>query len=304
MNARPGVNLIVGATGLLGGEICRLLTERGKPVRAFVRTTSNPDKVAHLRTSGAEPVNGDLKDRRSLEQACLGADAVISTASSTLSRQEGDSIETVDRQGQLDLIDVAESAGVRHFVLVSFPGVAVDFPLQSAKRAVEDRLQRSRMTYTILQPTFFTEVWLSPALGFDAAHATAQIYGSGRNKISWISFQDVAQFAVAALYNPRAANLVVKLGGPEALSPLDIVRLAEKSTGKRFVVQHVPEQDLRAQHGAATDSLQQSFAGLMLYYASGDVIDMTDALRLFPVKPLRSVHEHLQASTLTSGHAV
>jgi uncharacterized protein YbjT (DUF2867 family) len=109
------------------------------------------------------------------------------------------------------------------------------------------------MTYTILRPSFFTEVWLNPALGFDAAHATAQIYGGGHNKISCISFQDVAKFVAAAMDNPQAINAVIKLGGPDALSPLEVVRLAEQVVGKRFVVQHVSEEALRAQHGAAAD---------------------------------------------------
>jgi hypothetical protein len=42
-----------------------------------------------------------------MREACEGAEVVISTASSTLSRQEGDSIETVDRIGQLSLIETA-----------------------------------------------------------------------------------------------------------------------------------------------------------------------------------------------------
>ena len=66
-------------------------------------------------------------------------------------------------------------------------------------RAIEERLRRGRMTFTILQPTFFTEAWLSPALGFDPARAVARIYGDGHNKISWISFEDVAKFAAAAI---------------------------------------------------------------------------------------------------------
>ena len=152
------------------------------------------------------------------------------------------------------------------------------------------------MTYTILQPTFFTEVWLSPALGVDPAHATAQIYGGGHNKISWISFPDVAKFAVAALDNPHATNVVIKLGGPEALSPLEVVRLAEQAVGKTVVVQHVPEEALRAQYGAATDTLQQSFAALMLSYARGEVVDMAETLRVLPVQHLKSVREYLQAT--------
>ena len=290
------MNLIVGATGMLGGEICRLIAEQGGAVRVLVRDSSNPEKVERLRGLGAEVVRGDLKDRASLEKACRGASAVVSTASSTVSRQEGDSIENVDRQGQLNLIEAAEEAGVKHFILISFPNVDIDFPLQTAKRAVEDCLRRGQMAYTILQPTFFMEVWLSPALGFDRAHGTARIYGGGHNKISWISFRDVAKFAAAALGNPQAVNAVIKLGGPAALSPLEVVRLAEQVVGKRVIVEHVPEEALRAQHGAATDPQQQSFAGLMLYYALGDAIDMTETLRALPVQHLKSVREYLQAT--------
>jgi uncharacterized protein YbjT (DUF2867 family) len=290
------MNLIIGATGLLGSEICRRLTGQAEAVKALVRGTSDPDKVAELRSLGAELVRGDLKDPASLKAACRDVSAIISTASSTLSRQEGDSIQAVDRQGQLDLVEAAEAAGVKQFVLVSFPNTDIDFPLQNAKRAVEDRLRRSRMIHTILQPTFFMEVWLGPALGFDLANAKAQIYGDGHKKISWISFQDVARFAVAALGNPRATNATVKLGGPEALSPLEVVRLAEESLNKPVVVQHVAEEALRAQHHAASDPMQQSFVGLMLYYARGDVIDMTDTRRAFSVEPLKSVREYLQAT--------
>jgi uncharacterized protein YbjT (DUF2867 family) len=242
---------------------------------------------------GAAIVVGDLKDPASLDAACRGATAVCSTASSTLSQQAGDSIETVDGAGQIALVDAAARAGVGTFVLISFPSAVTDFPLQSAKRAAEDRLQRSGVPYTILQPTFFSEVWLSPALGFDPANGTARIYGAGDRKISWISFRDVAAFAAAAMVRP-ATNGRIKLGGPEALSPLEVIGLAESIAGRSIAVQHVPEDALRAQLASATDSLQKSFAGLMLYYANGDVIDMRDAMRVLPVPPLRSVRDHLQ----------
>jgi uncharacterized protein YbjT (DUF2867 family) len=156
------------------------------------------------------------------------------------------------------------------------------------------------MGYTILQPTFFTEVWLSPALGFDAPNAKAQIYGGGQNGISWISFQDVARFAVAAVDNPQAKNAVIELGGPEPLSPLDVVRLAEQVTRKRFDVQHVPEEALQAQYGSATDPLQRSFAALMLLYAHGTAVDMTRTLRAFPGERLRSVREYFESTIQVS----
>jgi NADH dehydrogenase len=298
------MNLVVGATGLLGSEICHLLRAGGGGVRALTRPTADVARLQRLRECGAEIVQGDLKAPASLTAACRGVGAVVSTASSTLSRQPGDSIETVDRQGQLDLIDAAEAAGVQHFVLISFAPTGVDFPLQAAKREVEARVQRSRMTFTILQPTCFAEVWLSPALGFDVSKGTAQIYGDGHHRMSWISAHDVARFAVASLGTPRAANAVLRLGGPEPLSPLDVVQLAERISGRTFAVQHVSKELIQAQHAAATDAMAKSFAGLMLYYAAGDVVDMSEAVRLFQVPPLRTVYEHLQSSVLQAGQSV
>ena len=285
------MNLVVGATGLLGGEICRLLAAKAKPVRAMVRPTSDASKVAQLEPLGVEIVRGDLKNRSSLDAACQGVGAVISTASSTLSRQEGDSIQTVDLEGQLNLIDAAKAADVDHFVLISFPPTDFSFPLQTAKRTVEEHLKESGITYTILQPTCFMEVWLAPALGFDAGNAQAQIYGSGENKISWISYKDVGKFAVASLDKVEAHNAVIELGGPEALSPLEVVRIFEESKGRKFGVQHVPEEALMRQKETASDPLQQSFAALMLYYSQGNVIDMQDTLRKFPLQ-LTSVRDY------------
>jgi NADH dehydrogenase len=289
------VNLVVGATGLLGNQICRLLAAAHKPVRALVRPTSDQNKVAQLESLNVEIARGDLKDRSSLDAACQGVTAVISTASSTLSRQEGDSIQTVDLEGQLNLIDAAKAANVSRLVLISFPPVDVEFPLQSAKRSVEDHLKTSGLTYSILQPTFFMEVWLSPALGFDAVNGKAQVYGSGENKISWISYKDVAKFAVASLDKPEARNAVIKLGGLEALSPLEVVRTFEELQGRKFDVQHVPEEALREQRESASDPLQQSFAGLMLYYSQGDIIDMRETLQKFPVQ-LTSVRDFAKAT--------
>jgi len=289
------MTLVVGATGLLGGEICRLLAAEGKPVRALVRSTSDQTKVAQLESLNIEVMRGDLKDRSSLDAACEGTSAVISTASSTLSRQAGDSIHTVDLEGQLNLINAAQATNVSQFVLISFPQAEVEFPLQAAKRKVEEHLKASGLTYTILQPTFFMEIWLSPALGFDVANAQVQIYGSGENRMSWISYKDVAKFAVMSLDNAEARNAEIKLGGPEALSPLEVVRLFEELKGQKFEVQYVPEQALKEQKESATDPLQESFAGLMLYYSRGDVIEMQKTLHKFPVQ-LTSVRDYAQAS--------
>ena len=201
--------LVAGATGFLGGEICRQLISKNKKVKGLVRMTSDSGKVARLKELGVETIEGDLKNKDSLVNSLRGVSAVISTVSSTLSRQEGDTIETVHVEGQLNLINAAIAAGVSQFIYVSFCEMPGKSALQTAKRKVEKHLSESSLTYTILQPTFFMEVWLSPALGFDYPNAKATIYGEGKKKISWIAIKDVASFAVAALDNPAAKNTII-----------------------------------------------------------------------------------------------
>ena len=289
------MHLVVGASGLVGSQVCRFLIESGRPVRALVRSTTEPSKVEHLQAAGAEIVRGDLKDAGSIVDAVRGVSTVISTASSTLSRQPGDSLDSVDRDGQLALVEAAEAAGVEHFVFVSFrKQLDNDFPLDRAKRAVEERLQSGSMAYTILQASYFMEVWLGPALGFDAAGAKATIYGEGTRPISWISAADVARFAVAALDVPAARNRVVAVGGPAALSPLEVVRIFEEVGGTKFELENVPEEAIAAQKEAADDPMDETFSALMLMYARGDEMDMSDTAEAFSLS-LKTVREFAES---------
>ena len=279
--------LVVGATGLVGGEVCRRLAAEGRPVRALARPTADPAKVEGLRAQGAEVAFGDLRDPASLAQACRDATEIVLTASSMpFSYDPGvNDIATTDLAGAIHLVDAARAAGVvRRFVYVSFT-MDLEFPLRNAKRAVEDHLRLSGIPYTILRPSYFMEVWLSPAVGFDVAKATATIYGDGERPISWISLTDVAAFAVTALDDAAARNATLELGGPTALAPVEVVAVFERLGGRPMAIHRIPAEALLAQQRAAADPMQQSFSGLMRCYAQGDPVDMAAVLRTHPVQP-------------------
>ena len=65
------MNLVTGATGLLGSHIVEQLRRRGQPVRVLVRPTSDR---SWLETQGVEFVEGDITDPASLKRACEGCD--------------------------------------------------------------------------------------------------------------------------------------------------------------------------------------------------------------------------------------
>lgn len=257
--------LVVGATGFLGTEICRRLADKGMPPRALVREASDSARVDALRALGAEIVIGDLRDRESLDRACAGVDVVFSTATSII--REGE-ISAVDGQGQLNLVDAAREASVTRFVYISFEELGTGAPLEQAKRAVEERLRESGITYTILRAGLFHETWLTPATGFDAANGTVNVYGSGEAELSWIAVADVATAAVNSLEEPATEKATIPIAG-ERLSYNNVVAVFEEVTGQPITVQQVPAEALAAQRDASSDEREQSFAGLMLGVAAG-----------------------------------
>jgi uncharacterized protein YbjT (DUF2867 family) len=281
--------LVVGATGLVGNEVCQRLIRRGESVRALVRASSAKDRVEALRSSGVELCVGDLKDPHSIAAACRGVEAVISTASATLSRQPGDSIQSVDTAGQLNLVRAAQDANVNRFIFVSFRKTPLSFPLADAKEQVERAIRG--LNFTVIQASWFMEVWLSPALGFNYPAAEARIYGPGTNPMSWVSYRDVAEICAITLRHPAAERKTIECGGPEALSPLEVVARFERISGRRFRLEHISEQTLLEQFSGTNDSLQKSFAALMLGYLRGDAIDMASVVDTFGVK-LSSVDDY------------
>lgn len=287
--------LIVGSTGILGTEICRRLAAKDLAVRGLVRSTSDPEKVARLKAMGVETVTGDLRDPSSLAAACQGVDTVITTATTTISMQPGDSIPVTDQQGQLDLVQAAQQAGVRKYVYISIPQGMEPCPLTTAKRTVEQAIMSSGMDYTILCPGIFMEIWLSPALGFDYPNGKATIYGDGHSKNAYISLGDVVEYAVQSLDNPAAHNALFELGHPQMHSLLDVVRVFEQASGKAFDLQFFPTAALESQRDAATDPLQISFSAMMHNMATGIRVDTSRAQKAFPDIKLKSVAEYGQA---------
>jgi NADH dehydrogenase len=185
-----------------------------------------------------------------------------------------DGIKNTDHDGTLALIGASVAEGVRRFVYISYSGnIQEDSPLQSAKRGCEKRLLDSGMEAVILRPSYFMESWLGPMLGFDPANGSVRIYGSGESKVSYISSSNVADFAVAAATATlQEKSSILELGGPQALSQLEVVRLFEHQLARQFKVEHIPIEALLAQH-QSPDPLQKTFGALMLAYAKGDEVE-------------------------------
>jgi uncharacterized protein YbjT (DUF2867 family) len=265
--------LVCGATGLLGSDICRRLRTRGLAVRALARPGSA--RAADLKAIGVEIVNGDLRSRASIDEACRDVASVMTTATAMGSKDKSLRLRAVDRDAHLQLVEAARAAGARRFIQISVsPNLTPAAPLVKYKRQIEDAITGSGMQWTILQPSVFMEVWLSPLLGWDFARARATIFGSGVAPISYISVGDVAEYAVRSLDDVLLDNRELPLGGPEALAPNDVVKIFEEVSGRRYKVRRIPRPFLAAMAPVASLVNEATGSGMSLGAQTGlgDVI--------------------------------
>ena len=280
--------LVVGATGVVGGMIARGLLEQGKEVRVLVRRDSPSSQLVQqglatsaeeLIESGAQPVHGDLRDRASLDAALEGVETVISTANSAM-RGGADNPQSVDLDGNRNLIEAAREAGVEHFAFVSLLGADPDHPVpfMRAKGQSESALRESGMGYTILAPTAFMEFWPAMVVGMPALQGRpVTLVGEGRRRHSFVSNRDVAAFAVAAVDNSAARNQHLAIGGPEPLTWREVVATYERVLGRSIPVEFVA---MGEPVPGLPDPMPDMLAGMETY---DSVVEMEETSRTFGV---------------------
>jgi len=110
------MNLVTGATGLLGSHICEQLVARKMPVRALARPGSD---AALLESWGVQISRGDVTDPASLSAAMKGVDTVYHAAAQVGDWGPWGAFVKVTIDGTRNMIDAAQRAGVRRFLHVS-----------------------------------------------------------------------------------------------------------------------------------------------------------------------------------------
>lgn len=284
------MDLVVGATGLLGGSIALRRLEEGHAVRVLLRRDSPSDDLAtigmatpteKLLAAGAEPAYGDLKDPVSLRRALTGVRRVVTTANSAV-RQPPDTVQAVEFDGNRALVDTAVEAGVEHVVFTSAFGAdpRSPVPFMAGKGATERHLRESGLSYTILAPDIFMEVWVPTVVGQAvAAGRPATLVEPATHRHAFVSMRDVAAYAIAALDHPAARDATLPIGGPEALSWRDVVAVFERVLGRSIDVRMVPP-------GTTIEGVPEAILPLLAGFEQYESpIDMMDSAATFGIEP-------------------
>ncbi len=196
---------VAGATGETGRRIVQELVKRNIPVRALVR---NLEKAKEILPAEAELVVGDVLKLESLG-AAIGDSTVLLSATGSSPSLDPTGPYKVDYEGTKNLVDVAKSKGIDHFVMVSSLCVSQFFhPLNLFwlilvwKKQGEEYLQKSGLTYTIVRPGGLKNEDNPDPIVMSSADTLFD--GS-------IPRRKVAQVCVEALTQPEARNKIVEV---------------------------------------------------------------------------------------------
>jgi nucleoside-diphosphate-sugar epimerase len=110
------MNLVTGASGLLGSHVVEKLIARGEPVRALVRPASD---TRLLDQWGVEKVPGDVTDGQSLLQAMKGVQRVYHVAAQVGDWGPWERFVAVTIEGTRNMLEAARRANIKRFLHVS-----------------------------------------------------------------------------------------------------------------------------------------------------------------------------------------
>ncbi|MDO5330526.1 MAG: SDR family oxidoreductase [Bacillota bacterium] len=225
--------VLAGAYGNLGIDILRKLAADGHQVIAADLKQTDPNIKGDITFI---PI--DVTTPETLEGLCDGADAVITTVGLTKGSPTI-TPEQIDYQGNLNLLNEAKKAGVKHFSYVSVikadkaPGI----PMLAAKAKFEKELKASGIHYVIHRPTgYFYDIVKVFRPMVEKGEVT--LLGKKDVHANVISTEDFAEFIV--LHMMDEDDKTYNVGGKETYSYQQIAELCFEAAGKPVVVKRAP----------------------------------------------------------------
>ena len=269
--------LLAGATGYIGSAVAKALVEKGYQVLCPVRRMPK------------EPLNDviyetcDVTDAfavKQLAQRFSGIEAIISCiASRTGGRQDA---WLVDYRANMTLLETAQEWAIERYILLS--AICVQKPrleFQHAKRAFEQKLQVSGLTYSIVRPTAFFKSLAGQVEKVKAGKAFVMFDDGLQTACKPISEADLAAYICGCLNDIKRHNAILPIGGPgPAITPIEQAQLLFRLLQKPEKIRRVPSALFKVINGVLagpsffSDRLadKREFVNIGHYYATESML--------------------------------
>jgi uncharacterized protein YbjT (DUF2867 family) len=185
--------VVIGGTGLIGTQLCKLLREGGH------------DVVPATPSTGVNAVTGE-----GLQAALQGAEVVVDVANSP-SFEDAAVLEFFEKSGR-NLAAAEKAAGVKHHVALSVVGTErmLESGYFRAKMAQEELIKKAGVPYSILRATQFFE-FIGAIVQFSMQGDTARMTSAA---LQPIASADVAA-ALAKIAVAPPTGKTEEVAGPD-----------------------------------------------------------------------------------------
>ncbi len=228
--------LLAGAFGNLGGEILKVLCNKGYDVVA-----------ADLKEREIEGTKGkysfvsiDATNPETLKGICDGADVVITTMGLTGASTRFTSYD-IDYKGNMNLYEECKRAGVKKFNYISViscdePG-AEEVPMLHAKFLVEEEIKKQEMNWVIYRPTgYFYDIAKVFKPYVDKGEMQL-LKGYGGVKANVVDCPDFAEFIVEHMND---TNVTYNVGGKETYTYEEMAAMCFDAAKKPLKIKWAP----------------------------------------------------------------
>lgn len=259
---------VTGAGGTVGSEVIEQLSSANTPLRAAY---FSPEKAHAARARGMDAVIIDYDRAETLRAAFRGCDKLFLLGPNALNQT----------QLELNAVDAAQAAGVRHIVKQSVLGADEEaFALAKVHRPIEKSIESSGIAWTFIRPNSFMQnvvTFMADTIKAESAFYSA----SGHAKISHVDVRDIAAVAVKALTEPGHESMAYTLTGPEALTYDELASDLSKVLGRKITHVSLAPPDMK--NGMLAQGMSEQLADRMLdlerYYRDDEVNQITNDIK-------------------------
>jgi uncharacterized protein YbjT (DUF2867 family) len=218
--------LVTGATGTVGRELAKRLSEKGLSVRAGVRDQAEARKQFGSNIALAP---FDFENEKTFAAALEGVEKVF-----LLPPLLPNQLELMNA-----FVDAAKRADIRHIVKLSAIGVDEETRPTAVKwhAANEQRIRESGVAFTFLRPNSFMQNFFT----YFPPRNRAIYLPWGNGTASFVDTRDIASVAAKVLTSDGHQGKVYTLTGPATLGIAEIARILSEVTGREFKYVDVPE---------------------------------------------------------------
>jgi len=250
MEDRISLVTVTGSSGTIGTELVSLLSAARAPTRAVLRDPHKARPLPHVAW-----LQADLRDAGLLEPALAGTKRLFLLTGN----------DPGFGRAQIGIVRAAEELGVGHIVKASALG-ASDHSKSWIGREhweVEQAIQRSGMSWTMLRPHAFMQNWLGDLA--ESVKKEGVIHSPiGDGRVPFIDTRDIAAVAAEVLLHPEAhVGKKYVLTGGEAIGYADVAAALTAVTGRTISYRPISMEEARARmvaRGASRESVDAVLA--------------------------------------------